>query len=196
MPPVRVRDIQVGVEETTNQRRGRRVLQVHCQIREEDHRPGHGDFVKGGRIPRSFCRGSRDSRCGLRGVRVGEASNPGPTPLSRLRRVGLGMRVSSASRGRGEVEDSVSSDDDSHATEPAVSISIWIDQSQEMTQETDPAPSVLPTWVDMSRGDEVEAREPQRRIMPGQGRVDPVRMEDEVDDVVRALERDLPARQC
>ena len=28
--------------------------------------------------------------------------------------------------------------------------------------------------------------------MPGQGRVDPVRMGDEVDDVVRALERDLP----
>ena len=56
-----------------------------------------------------------------------------------------------------------------------------------------PAPSHLPTWVDMSRGDEVEAREPhRRRIMPGQGRVDPVRMEDEVDDVVRALERDLP----
>ena len=48
-------------------------------------------------------------------------------------------------------------------------------------------------WVDMSRGDEVEAREPhRRRIMPGQGRVDPMRMEDEADDVVRALERDLP----
>ena len=47
--------------------------------------------------------------------------------------------------------------------------------------------------VDMSRGDEVEAREPhRRRIMPGQGRVDPVRMEDEADDVVRTSERDLP----
>ena len=28
--------------------------------------------------------------------------------------------------------------------------------------------------------------------MPGQGSVDQVRMEDEADDVVRALERDLP----
>ena len=121
---------------------------------------------------------------------MGEASNPGPTPLSRLRRVGLGMRVSSASRGRGEFEDPVSSNDDAQATEPAVSIPTWIDQSQ--TQETDPA-SLLPTWVDMSRGDEVEGREPhRRRIMPGQGRVHPVRMEDEVDDVVSALERDLP----
>ena len=121
---------------------------------------------------------------------MGEASNPGPTPLSRLRRVGMGMRVSSASRGRGEVEDPVSSNDDAHASEPAVSPT-WIDQSQ--TQETDPA-SILPTWVDMSRGDdEVEAREPhRRRIMPGQGGVDPVHMEDEVDDVVSALERDLP----
>ena len=73
----------------------------------------------------------------------------------------------SASRGRGEVKDP---NDDAHATEP----------------------SLLPTWVDMSRGDEVEAGEPhRRRIMPGQG-VDPVRMEDEADDVVRALERDLP----
>ena len=62
-----------------------------------------------------------------------------------------------------------------------------------MPQETDPPPSLLPTWVDMSRGDEVEAREHhRRRIMPGQGRVDPVRMEDEADDVVTALERDLP----
>ena len=94
----------------------------------------------------------------------------------------MGMRVSSVSRGRGEVEDPVSSNDDAHATEPAVSIPTWIYQSQ--TQETDPA-SLLPTWVDMSRGDEVEAREPhRRRIMLGQGRVDPVRMEDEVDDVV------------
>ena len=43
----------------------------------------------------------------------------------------------------------------------------------------------------MSRGDEV--REPhRRRIMAWQGRVDPVRMDDEVDDVVRALDRDLP----
>ena len=91
------------------------------------------------------------------------------------------MRVSSVSRGRGEVEDPVSSNDDTHATEPAVSISTWIDQSQ--TQETDPA-SILPTWVDMSRGDdEDEAREPhRRRIMSGQGRVDPIHMEDEVDD--------------
>ena len=96
----------------------------------------------------------------------------------------------SPSRGRGEVE---VPDDDAHATEPAVSIPTWVDQSQGMPQETDPPPSLLPTWVDMSRGDEVEAREPhRRRIMPGQGRVDPVRMEDEVDDVVRALERDLP----
>ena len=77
----------------------------------------------------------------------------------------------SASRGRGEVE---VPDDDAHATEPAVSIPIWTDQSQGMPQETDPPPSLLPTWVDMSRGDEVEAREPhRRRIMPGQGRVDP-----------------------
>ena len=96
----------------------------------------------------------------------------------------------STSRGRGEVE---VPDDDAHATEPAVSIPTWVDQSQGMPQETDPPPSLLPTWVDMSRGDEVEAREPhRRRIMPGQGRVDPVRMEDEADDVVRALERDLP----
>ena len=70
----------------------------------------------------------------------------------------------SASRGRGEVEDP---DDDAQATEPAVSIPIWVDQSQGLPQETDPLPSLLPTWVDMSRGDEVEAREPhRRRIMP------------------------------
>ena len=69
---------------------------------------------QGSRIGESFSRGRRDSRCGLRGVRVGEASNPGPTPLSKLWRVGMGMRVSSASRGRGEVEDSVSSNDDAH----------------------------------------------------------------------------------
>ena len=145
----------------------------------------HG--FQGSRTGESFSRG-RDSRYGLRGVRVGEASNPGPIPLSRLRRVGLGMRVSSVSRGRGEVEDPVSSNDDAHATE--VSIPTWTDQSQ--TQETDPA-SILATWVDMSRGDdEDEAREPhRRRIMPGQGGVDPVHMEDE-DDVVSALERDLP----
>ena len=38
----------------------------------------HGDHVKGGRIPQRFCRGGRDSRCGLRGVRVGEAANRCP----------------------------------------------------------------------------------------------------------------------
>ena len=65
-----------------------------------------------------------------------------------------------------------------------------IDQNQ--TQKTDLA-SILPTWVDMNQGDdEVEAREPhRRRIMPGQNRVDPVQMENEVEDVVSAL-RDLP----
>ena len=152
-----------------------------CRPVGRDH--DHGDYVS--RIPKRFCRGGRDSRYGLRGVRVGDASKPGPTPLSRLWRAGLGMK-SSASRGSGEVEVLVSSDDDAHATEPAVSIRTWTDQSQEMTQETEPAPSLLPTWVDMTRGDEVEAR------VPGQGRPDPVRMEDEVDDVVKALERDLP----
>ena len=145
----------------------------------------HGDDVKCGRVPQRSCSGGKDSRCGLRGVRVSEASNPGPAPLSRLRRVGLGMRVSSASRGSDEVVVSVSSNVDTHDT--------WINQSQEMTQDTEPAPSLLPTWVDMSRGDEVEAREPhRRRIMPRHGRLDNVRMEDEVDDVVKALERDLP----
>ena len=175
----------------------------------------------------------------MRGVRVGEASNPGPVQTRQARRAehdrviadgrvhreddeplhtapdslstSIGSRRRrrrlrplpwswdsdseldepvSASRGRGEVEDP---DDEVQATEPAVSIPTWVDQSQGLPQETDPPPSLLPTWVDMSRGDEVEAREPhRRRIMPGQGRVDPMRMEDEADDVVRALERDLP----
>ena len=84
----------------------------------------------------------------------------------------------------------VSSKDDAHVPEPTVSPT-WIDQNQ--THKTDLA-SILPTWVDMSRGDdEVEAREPhRRRIMPGQNRADPVHMEDEVEDVVSALKRDLP----
>ena len=82
-------------------------------------------------------------------MRVGEASKTGPTPLSRLRRVGLGMGC----RQRWEAVVIP------HATEPAVSMPTCIDQSQEMTQEIWPAPSFLPTWVDMSRGDEVEARE-------------------------------------
>ena len=65
--------------------------------------------------------------------------------------------------------------------------------SQKVTRETEPAPSLLPTSVDMSRRTEVEAREPhRRRIMPGQGGVVNVRMEDESDDVVTAFERDLP----
>ena len=57
-------------------------------------------------------------------VGVGEASNPGPLSLSRLRRVGMEMRISSALRGGGDVDVVVSSDDDSVArvTEPALSI--------------------------------------------------------------------------
>ena len=63
--------------------------------------------------------GGGDSHHGLRGLRVGEASNPGPNPLSMFRRVGLGMRVLSASRGLGEVEILVSSDDDTFTTKQA-----------------------------------------------------------------------------
>ena len=158
-------------------------------VMRKDRSAMHG--LRGSRIGESFSRGRRDRSLWIARRRVGEVSNPGPSALSRLRRVGLGMRVPSVSRGRGEVEDPVSSNDDAHATEPAVSIPTWIDQSQ--TQETDPA-SILPTWVDMRRGDdEDEAREPhRRRIMPGQGRVDPIHMEDEVNDVVNASKRDLP----
>ena len=181
---LRIRDTEHGIH-------GRR----RCsQVGGHHHR---GDFLKCGHVQqRSFCRGGRESRYGLGDVRVGEASNPGPPSLFRLRRVGLGMRISSALRGSGEVEVVVSSDDNSVArvTEPALSIPTWTDESQEVTQATQPAPSLLPTWPDMSRGDEAElAREPQRRrITPRQGRPDPVRVEDEVDDVVSALERDLP----
>ena len=46
----------------------------------------HGDHVKGGRIQQRFCGGGRDSRYGLRGVRVGEESNPCPVQTRQARR--------------------------------------------------------------------------------------------------------------
>ena len=82
---------------------------------------------------------ARRVRCGLRGVRVGEASIPGP-PLSRLRREGRGLRILSVpSRCICEVHAVMSSDDKSlvpgratgrSVTEPARSVAIWIDMGR------------------------------------------------------------------
>ena len=148
---------------------------------------------------RSHCpMDSREAWCGRWSVR-GEASNPWPL-LSSLCRVGRGLNIPSApSRYSVEV---VTSSGEEPVTEPAQSIPTWIDLSSHEVQATEPASSLLPTRVDTRRGDEAESvREPHRRRIirvlrapdPNQQHfVHPV-MDD--DDVVSALERDLPQQR-
>ena len=90
----------------------------------------HGDHVKGGRIQQRFCGGGRDSRYGLRGVRVGEASNPGPVLTRQARRADR-VLVREDEPLQNTVQDSMSTTRSRRRRRPGLGTVIrsWMDQS-------------------------------------------------------------------